>query len=183
MNSIQYRKPVLADAPAVAELVRDCPELDNNSQYAYILLCQHFAETCVVGENGERIVGFLSAYRPPPQRGTVVFVWQVAVHHSARGQGIAGSLLDELLKRDACADVEYLDATITPSNEPSRALFRSLARRHETGCETSPLFSAELFGGEEHHEPEDLFHIGPFQRSKKQSKQSNPEPANEGATG
>ena len=77
-------------------------------------------------------------------------------------------MLAEILKRPACADVRYLDTTVGPTNAPSQALFRGLARRLNARIDETELFSAELFDafdeGEPHepHEPEILFRIGPF---------------------
>lgn len=161
MPSITLREPSPADAPGITNLVRNCKPLDVNSHYAYLLLCHHFPKTCVVAVSGSKVVGFLSAYHPP-ERPDVIFVWQVAVSAGARGQGLAGRMLDELLQRKACAGVSFLETTISPSNQASQALFRKLAERLETGCETSELFSEELFAGVENHEPEVLFRIGPF---------------------
>ena len=40
--------PAVGDAKAIHALVGSCPPLDLNSTYAYLLLCAHFAETCVI---------------------------------------------------------------------------------------------------------------------------------------
>lgn len=167
MPAIILREPTPIDAPRITHLVRNSKPLDVNSHYAYLLLCHHFPKTCVVADSGSQIVGFLSGYRPPDTP-DVIFVWQVAVAAEARGQGLAGRLLDELLQRDACSGVSYLETTVSPSNRASEALFRKLAQRLETSCETSELFSEELFAGVEDHEPEVLFRIGPFSQAESQ---------------
>lgn len=156
------RKPFLRDGAAIWGLVKTCEPLERNSCYAYLLLCQHFPDTCVVAEQEGEIIGFLSAYRPPVSPG-VIFVWQVAVKQEARNRGIASAMLLELLQRAACKDVCYLEATVSPSNRASQALFQSLARRLATQCEETPLFAKELFG-EEEHEEEILFTVGPFRQ-------------------
>ena len=57
--------------------------------YAYLLLAEHFSDTCVLAESaGGRIDGFISAY-VLPDRPDVLFVWQVAVHARARGHRLA----------------------------------------------------------------------------------------------
>ncbi len=93
-----------------------------------------------------------------------MFVWQVGVSEAGRGWGLATRMLFEILNRGACADVHYLDTTIGPSNEASKALFRGLARRLNAGIEERDLFTSELFGDfdDEEHETEILFRIGPF---------------------
>lgn len=159
-GSITYRKSTLEDGPDVWSLVKNSGVLDVNSSYCYLLLCQDFADTCVVAEMDGRLVGFVTAYLPPARNG-VLFVWQIGVDSAARGRGVASALLDTLLSLDACQDIAYIETTISPSNEPSRALFQSLARRLDTGIEESDGFAAELFpeGG---HEPEHLFRLGPL---------------------
>jgi L-2,4-diaminobutyric acid acetyltransferase len=158
-----FREPALSDAIAISQLVRRSPPLDVNSHYVSLLLCRDFYATCVVAQRRSAIVGFLSAYRLPGQ-GDTIFVWQVAVDSEVRSRGMASQMLDALLSRDACADVRYLEATITPSNESSQRLFRSLAKRHDTVCEVSDGFSADVFGAGGTHEPEELYRIGPFRQ-------------------
>ena len=173
MSKLLFREPTPTDAAAIHRLVHRCRPLDPNSPYAYMLLALHFRGTCVVAEQGQRVVGFLSAYVPPQQQDTI-FVWQVAIDPEARGQGLAGRLLDELLARDVCAGVSFLETTVTPSNQPSRRLFGALARRLAAPLDTSVLFPAELFDGAEPaggepspaHEAEELLRIGPFSLSR-----------------
>lgn len=155
------REPDLTDAAAITRLVSRCPPLEANSHYSSLLLCRDFNATCVVAQRGSAVVGFISAYKPPARKDTV-FVWQVAVDGQARSRGLASRMLDELLKREACAEVNYLEATVTPSNASSQKLFRSLAQRHQTQCQTSCGFTEDLFDGNEPHEREDLYRIGPF---------------------
>jgi L-2,4-diaminobutyric acid acetyltransferase len=154
------RKPEVPDGSKISGLVGACKPLDRNSVYSYLLLCHHFAETCVVAEDEGEIVGFLSGYRPP-DREEVFFVWQVAVDPHTRGRGLGKLLLKEALKRPAARRSSFLETTITPSNEPSRRLFTSLARDLKARCTVVSCFSGEDFG-EENHEPEHLFRIGPF---------------------
>ncbi|MGA7802718.1 MAG: diaminobutyrate acetyltransferase [Gammaproteobacteria bacterium] len=157
---LTYRKSTLQDGPGVWSLVKNSGVLDVNSSYCYLLLCQDFADTCVVAEMDGKLVGFVTAYRPPT-RNDVLFVWQIGVDGAARGRGVASTLLDTLLSLDACRDISYIETTISPSNGPSRALFQSLARRLEVEIAEHDGFAKELFpeGG---HEPEHLFRLGPL---------------------
>lgn len=134
--------------------------LDVNSLYCYLLLCSHFASTSVVAELQGEAVGFTTGYRLP-DRPEVLFVWQIGVDQSARGKGLAASMLESLLDRDGCAEVRFIEATVTPANAASKALFHSLARRFGTACVETPCFSEEVFGAEA-HEVENLLRIGPF---------------------
>lgn len=152
--------PAVAHGADIHRLVSECKPLDLNSTYAYLLLCTHFAETCVRAEREGKTVGFISAYRPPQRQG-VLFVWQVAVAAGMRGRELAKSMLRELLRREALGDCLYLETTVSPSNQPSRRLFHALARELSAPVVESVLFS-ELDFGAGHHEQETLIRIGPM---------------------
>jgi L-2,4-diaminobutyric acid acetyltransferase len=154
------RRPQLKDGKAVHALVKRSPPLDLNSAYNYFLLCSHFAETCVVSELDGEVAGFLSAYRLPEDPQTL-FIWQVAVDESLRGHGMAGRMLDEVLARPVCAQVNYIETTVSPSNRPSRRVFEHFAERRAAQWHEEVFLSREDFGGDEHEE-EVLFRIGPF---------------------
>lgn len=161
--SVVFRIPTMADASSVRDLVDECKPLDLNSTYAYMLLCTHFAATCIVAEAGGRVVGFVSGYKKPADD-SVLFVWQVAVSPSARGQGLGGRMLDELIQRKQCRGVRWLEATVTPSNAASWALFKSFAERHGAQCAEETFFQPEHFGAEQHEE-ERLLRIGPLHQT------------------
>lgn len=149
------------DGPAVWRLVRETGVLDVNSPYAYTLLLDDFGDTCVIAEEaGGTPLGFVLAYRPP-RRPHAVFVWQVAVSEAARGRGLGGRMLEALVRLEGCRGVTHLEATVTPSNQPSRALFRAFGRRQGAEVTVSPRYTAEHFPDDD-HEPEELFSIGPF---------------------
>lgn len=165
---IRLREPVADDAAQLHQLVASCPPLDPNSLYCNLLHCTHFSATSVAAwqpdaDGRERLVGFISAYLPPQQSDTL-FVWQVAVADKARGQGLAQRMLDELLQRPACDEVQYVDTTITPGNQASWRLFESWARRQDARATRQLHFErGRHFGGR--HEDEMLMRIGPFERA------------------
>lgn len=164
--TLTMRASVPEDGPAVWRLVRGAGVLDINSPYAYTLLLDDFGDTCVIAEEaGGALLGFVLAYRPP-RRPHVVFVWQVAVSSAARGRGLGGRMLEALVRSEGCRGVTHLEATVTPSNEPSRALFRAFGRRQGAEVTVSPRYTAEHFpkehSHEDDHEPEELFSIGPL---------------------
>ena len=154
------RKPEVSDGAKIFALVEACKPLDRNSVYSYLLLCHHFADTCIVAELDGEIVAFLSGYRPPDREG-VFFVWQVAVDTRMRGRGLGKLLLQEVLQRPAVINCNFLETTITPSNDASQRLFTTLARDLKARCTVASCFSTEHFG-QENHEAEHLFRIGPF---------------------
>lgn len=154
------RRPLPEDGAAVSALIRACPPLDNNSAYCNLLQCTHFAETCALAERDGEIIGWVSGYRPP-EAPDELFIWQVAVHASARGLGLGQSLLETLLLRPAEREVATLSTTITPENAASWALFRSFAQTHHAVMRQRPLFERDNhFNGE--HETEFLVSIGPL---------------------
>lgn len=157
---ITLRLPVLEDGKAVHQLIQRCPPLDVNSSYNYFLLCSHFQDTCVVAEMNDRIVGFLSAYLIPSRPDTL-FIWQVAVDESARGQGLAGRMLKEVTERPMCSDIHALETTISPSNTSSRRVFQRFAEQHHAKTSEETFLEASHFGAEAHEE-ECLIRVGPW---------------------
>jgi L-2,4-diaminobutyric acid acetyltransferase len=157
---IGLRPPESADGIHLHALIHNCKPLDENSVYCNLLQCTHFADTCVAAEIGDELVGFISAYIPPKQPNTL-FVWQVAVSEKARGQGLAKRMLDDLLQRDACTRINFIETTITPDNDASWAMFRSFAMQRKMPTEEFILFDSRIhFAGE--HTEEHLLRIGPF---------------------
>lgn len=158
-QTLCIEKPKVTDGSLMWQLVKQTT-LDENSPYKYIMMCEYFRETCVVVKKNEQLLGFITAFIPPKQQ-DVIFVWQVGVDPSQQGKGIASKMLFELLKRDVCRNVRFLEATVTPSNQASQSLFQGFARKKQTECVVTPCFSADLFPGNDHEE-ELSFRIGPF---------------------
>lgn len=162
--TITLRKPESKDGSPLHALIRECKPLDENSVYCNLLQCTHFADTCVAAEDEEgKLVGFISGYIPPKQP-NVLFVWQVAVHESARGQGLAKRMLADIVDREDCADVQFIETTITADNDASWGMFRSFAYNRGIPTEEFILFDSQIhFSGE--HDDEHLLRIGPFNRN------------------
>ena len=153
---------------AINQLIADSPPLDTNSVYCNLLQCSHFAETSIFAKSGEQCAGFISGYLIPSRPNTL-FIWQVVVSTKARGQGLAFRMLEQLVQRPACAEVQYIETTITSGNEASWALFRKIARLLKAPLQESVGFDEKIhFYGA--HETEHLLRIGPFQNSKDQTK-------------
>ncbi len=145
--SQQFRQPCASDGVSIHDLIARCPPLDANSLYCNLLQCTHFAETCVVVERDEGIVGWVSGYIRPDRPDTL-FIWQVAVAPEARGLGLGGRMIREILSRDICRNVTTLHTTVTASNAPSRALFRQLAKDLNADLNERECFQEEQhFGG------------------------------------
>lgn len=121
---------------------------------------QPFAETAVAAVLENELVGFISGYRIP-QRPETLFVWQVAVGEKARGQGLAGRMLKEILLREQNRDIKRIETTITPDNKASWALFESLARKLDTEISSSVMFDRKQHFADQ-HDTEMLVKVGPF---------------------
>lgn len=137
-------------------LARDSRALDLNSSYAYLLWCRDFADTSAVVRVGGELAGFLTGYLRPAQPDTLV-VWQITVAEEHRGRGLAVAMMDGVLRRTGA---RHLEATVTPDNDASIAMFRALAVRRGADLVESELFSADQFP--DGHAAEILFRIGPF---------------------
>lgn len=157
---IVYRKPDLKDGLKIYTLIKNSKPLDLNSLYSYLLLSAHFADTCIVADSQGDLVGYISGYIPPGNAKTF-FVWQVAVGEGARKKGVALAMLTSLLQRSCLSEVQWIETTVTPSNNASARLFQSLARTFNIPLQTSAFFTQDLFGGQTHEE-EVLFRIGPL---------------------
>lgn len=159
-NGIELIEPTAEDGFALNRLIGESPPLDTNSLYCNILQCEHFSDTAISAKRDGELVGFVSGYLIP-DRSDTLFVWQVVVAESARGQGLASRMLQGLLERPACAKVQYIETTITPDNAASQALFKRLAERAGCPIEVSEGFDRDKhFQG--HHESEELYRIGPL---------------------
>ena len=163
--TVMLRRPTDGDGYNLHQLVARCQPLDTNSVYCNLLQCSDFADTAIAAENAQgELVGFISGYRPPARPDTL-FVWQVAVDSSMRGQGLALRMLLALTVRVAREhDVRFMETTISPDNAASQALFKRAFDRLGADCTTRTLFSRAVhFGGQ--HEDEVLYRAGPFTAS------------------
>ena len=156
--------PVSTDGFELNQLIGKSPPLDPNSVYCNLLQCAHFGGTSVCAKLDEQLVGFVSGYIIPTRPDTL-FIWQVVVAESARGQGLAGRMLDALLERPECGEVDYIETTITPSNKASQALFNKFAATHGAEPSITAGFDRKLHF-KDHHESEELWRIGPFPNPK-----------------
>lgn len=159
-GEITLRVPTAEDGPALFDLIAACPPLDQNSRYCNLLQVSHFANTAVVAELDGEIVGSITGYLKPDDP-TTLFIWQVAVHEKARGQRLATRMMDEIVDRDDCRDVRFMETTIEPGNAASWKAFEKFAEARNAPTDQSLLFSRERhFAGA--HGDEVLLRIGPF---------------------
>jgi L-2,4-diaminobutyric acid acetyltransferase len=158
---VTTRAPRSEDAAAITELVRSTGTLETNTTYAYLLLANHFQETCVVAECGDQLAGCVLAYRKPQSPETLV-IWQIGTSPPHQRRGIARRLLRALSERPSLSAITRIETTIAPSNQASRQLFQWWAQELNAVFRITGELSPSLFGTEE-HEREDICSIGPFQ--------------------
>lgn len=148
------------DGAAIWALARESETLDLNSPYAYLMWAREYGESSCLAETDGQPAGFVMGLRPP-QRPDTLFVWQVAVAHDRRGKGLARRMVTELARS---MGARYVEATVTPSNHASAALFRGLAQRLGSPCTEQTYLPADAFPVTDHEE-EVLFRIGPLNTS------------------
>lgn len=160
-DKLHYRVPHKADGAKIWELVRESGKLDLNSAYFYLAMSHWFSHSCMLVEEKEtgQLAGVLIGFLKPSQQ-NVLFVWQIAVVEQYRGCGIAQRMLDQVQKQ---ADIDFVEATISPSNLSSRRLFEKWAASKQVNIIKEDCFGEEDFQ-EQVHEQEDLYTIGPLKR-------------------
>ncbi|WP_242464711.1 diaminobutyrate acetyltransferase [Halorhodospira abdelmalekii] len=158
-DGLVLRPPTLADGAAIHHLVQRTGVLDVNSCYLYLLLCQEFADTCIVAEEDQHLVGFVTGLRPP-KRPYSLFLWQVGVDPNAQGRGLGKRLVRAFLEAPGMGDVTTLETTISPSNEASQRLFHAIAGEYGATISKSPYFLEDHFPAG--HEAEELYRIAPL---------------------
>lgn len=170
-TTVLLRAPVLDDAAAMWRAAQ--AGLDINSPYSYLMLAEHFADTCAVAlptvsggpgsgepDSGD-VAGFVTGFCPPAAPDTL-FIWQIAVAPTHRRQGLGVGMLDHLVDRPRQRPLRFLDATVTPTNEASARMFEHFAVARGAPFEWQPLFEREHFPDPAAHEPERRVRIGPF---------------------
>jgi len=142
-------------------IVKESKVLDVNSSYSYLMWSKYFNKTSIIAEcENNEVIGFVSGFLQPESPDTL-FVWQVAVDHKHRGKGLATKLIEQLLNQLKSEKVNYLEATVTPSNIPSSNLFKGIAKKNDTNCTVFECFSKDQFP-DPSHEPEMTYRIGPL---------------------
>lgn len=159
-QQIHYSTPDRTDGKNMWQLVQKTT-LDKNSVYKYIMFSSYFTDTCVVAKNDQELIGFITGFIPPDKPDTV-FVWQIGVDPDFSGKGVGSSLLEQLITQVKDKDILFLEATITPSNQASRALFKKFAAKHDAQCQIESFLVSELFPDLDLYEEEELFRIGPL---------------------
>lgn len=155
------REPHVDDGAEMWRVARDSVRLDLNTPYAYMLWARDFHATSLVVEVDGRVGGFVTGYLRP-EESTTLMVWQIAVDEEHRGQGLAGRLLDELVRRTGAYTLE---TTVTADNVASQRLFQAFADRHQAQHSVSDLFAEDHFPDGQSWDAELLHRITPIRRT------------------
>lgn len=162
VTMLRYRPPSKSDGAAIWRMVKDSGKLDLNSSYYYLLMSHWFSDSCRLVEDprDNHLIGIATGFRQPAHPDTL-FVWQIAVDDDYRGRGIATRLLDE---QTANPEIQFVEATISPSNRSSKRLFEKWAAARQASLVITEGFNETLFPNhpDQQHEREDLFRIGPL---------------------
>jgi L-2,4-diaminobutyric acid acetyltransferase len=117
------------DSAAVLKLIEKCgPYVAPYNVYAYWILENYYSSTCIVAEENNNIIGFISGM-PSIDRGSI-FIWQICVHSDYRGKGISVLLLDALIKKAKELKFKKIELSISDSNAISQSLFKSYAKKN-----------------------------------------------------
>ncbi|WP_299299066.1 diaminobutyrate acetyltransferase [uncultured Brachybacterium sp.] len=141
-SDLEFRPPTTEEGAAMWRIARDSGTLDLNTSYAYLLMARDFAATTRLAVREGEAVGFVLGYLRPSAPQTL-FIWQIAVDESQRGQRLAARLLDALLAD--LPQVATLETTITADNAASQRLFASFAERHGAEHAIESLFAEAHF--------------------------------------
>lgn len=160
VGKASLRKPTPADGFALNQLIVASPPLDPNSVYCNLLQCTHFSDTAIAAELDNELVGFVSGYVLPARPHTL-FIWQIVIAESMRGQGLAKQMLRQLLSNLDSRKLRFIETTITEDNQASWGLFRSFARDLDTELKSRVFFEQDQHFGDQ-HDDEHLLQIGPI---------------------
>lgn len=166
-DELELRHPRSTDGFQLNQLVSTSPPLDTNSVYCNLLQCQHFADTSVAALMNGELVGFISGYTLPNDAETL-FIWQVVVAESFRGQGLAKRMLNWLVAQSSTESARHLITSITPDNQASWGLFEGLAHAWQAQVCKSMLFERERHFASQ-HDDEYLLRISPLPNRQQQS--------------
>jgi ribosomal protein S18 acetylase RimI-like enzyme len=119
------------DATAVVRLISEMARVDGDSSpidqeyVAYYLSCPH--SYVLLAEEEGQVIGLLSySIRPNLYHaGDACFIEQLIVQENARGRGVGGALVEELLRRLAALDCVEVSVSAMPDNQGAIRFYKS----------------------------------------------------------
>jgi len=155
---ISVSTPTKNSGYAIYKLIERCQPLDLNSPYLYFIQSHYFQKTCAVATCSNDVIGFVSGFISPLSHNTL-FIWQVAIDQDFRGRGLALKLIQFILQQNNA--IEFIETTVTESNESSLRLFYKLSKTLNTQIKKE-IFLDQQQHFLNQHDSEYLFRIGPF---------------------
>lgn len=143
------------------EIAKNSKVLDVNSAYCYIMWSTYFPQSSMVATYNEKVIGFIIGFIQPEKQDTL-FVWQIAIDEAYRGNGLARTMIDELFDQVKNDGIQYIEATVTPSNTASNKLFSGIARNKAANYTITTCFESEDFP-DNSTEEENTYRIGPLE--------------------
>lgn len=120
-------------------------------------LVPHIADTSLVAELDDAVVGFVGGYRP--RGGSLLTIWQMDVEPALRGQGLGTALLHTLIQCPGCKGVEFVEASVPSANLAAIRLFERFARDLQAPCESIAVSTPKTTTQQPR---EQLLRIGPI---------------------
>jgi|TARA_B110000503_G_scaffold52015_1_gene83736 L-2,4-diaminobutyric acid acetyltransferase len=162
-TAIKITHPNKKNGLAIARLVERCPPLDLNSTYHYFIQSHYFSKTSAVAFDNNEVIAFASGFILPENNNSL-FIWQVAIDESYRGQGLGIELINFILEQNH--SVNTIETTVTKSNSSSRRMFEKISQKYESTVSEKVLFDGERDFSNE-HESEILITISTTIQGKK----------------
>ncbi|SRR5258708_11608668 len=114
------------DVDNIRQFVNLCKPLTLHTPYTYWVLFTNFSESCLLIEENNLIVGYISGIKSASLKNTF-FIWQIGVRKEFRGKGYAQILIKtiiEVAKKQGCSKIQF---TIEPENSISLNTFKNFA--------------------------------------------------------
>jgi len=116
-----------ADLNEVMDLVASCPPLVLYDDFTYWVLLRFFGDCCLVFEEDQSIVGYVSGVASTKQEG-VFYLWQIAIDPQHRGKRYAASLIGEMIRIARDKTCHSFQFSIAPDNEISLRVFSRISK-------------------------------------------------------
>lgn len=130
MSQVVIRNARDDEASAIQALARQCPPLDVHTAFSYWVVTRYQQGLCLVAEQDDSLVGFLTATGTTDTN--LLYVWQIGVNQAHRGTGLAERLLDRLVAQATALGFRSMQVSIADNNAASLAVFSRLAARRES---------------------------------------------------
>lgn len=117
------------DIDRIRQFVNLCNPLTLHTPYTYHVLFTHFFDSCLVIEENNVIIGYISGIKSSPLKATF-FIWQIGIAKEFRGKGYSTLLIEkiiEIAKKQGCTSVQF---TIEPDNDKSFNTFSRFAKKN-----------------------------------------------------